>query len=276
MECATTIPRVVQFHWYIMMHDFGNRLRKRKASDADFKNFQCLTVMDLDGLSASQISSKVLSIIKEQAFVDSLCFPETMYKTLVINAPSFFSVTWKIIKGFLDARTAGKIEIISSKSRAHSRLLELVDADQLPADYGGKAESTTDSMTREALESTDIPGLKRFKSEIIFVRSQGSSTIDLAVGEEMSVNVHGKGSGSTFSIYNAFDKSKQSVVGKVNFDHIAIQNDDGSPNLPTVVSLTEASGRVKGPGTFKVKGVSKSTRLTSESYLIVCNVFESQ
>ena len=42
------------------------------------------------------------SIIKSQAAVDSLCYPETMNRTLVLNAPVYFSAFWKIVKGFLD------------------------------------------------------------------------------------------------------------------------------------------------------------------------------
>lgn len=273
IECATSLSRLLDFHWYVMMHDFGDRLRKKKAEDPDFRKFQCLTVMDLEGLSITQINSKVLGVIKEQAFVDSLCFPETMYKTLVINAPSFFAATWKIIKGFVDPRTAGKIEIISSKSKAHARLLELVDADQLPSDYGGTDTSTIDTLMVEAVKSTPIEGLKRITSEIISIRSHGSITIELLAGEEMDVNIHGKGSGTFFSIYNTNDKSKKSQIGKVSFDHSSDSTADPERELPTNISLTEASGKVKGPGTFKIKGESKSRRLTSEYYLIVCNVF---
>ena len=65
---------------------------------------------------------------------------------LIVNAPTFFAATWRIIKGWLDPRTAAKIEVISSKSAAEKRLLELVDADLLPTDYGGKAKDTETLM----------------------------------------------------------------------------------------------------------------------------------
>lgn len=92
------------------------------------------------------MSRRALAIIKEQAAIDSVCFPETMSKMLIVNAPTYFSATWGIIKGWLDARTAAKIEVISSRATMEKRLLEFIDADQLPRDYGGTGPDTNDSM----------------------------------------------------------------------------------------------------------------------------------
>lgn len=43
MECITTLDGIIKFHWYIMMHDFANRLRAQKAKDPEnFKRYvQC-------------------------------------------------------------------------------------------------------------------------------------------------------------------------------------------------------------------------------------------
>ena len=100
----------------------------------------------MNKLTTSQLSRRALAIIKEQAAIDSVCFPETMYKMLIVNAPSYFAATWRLIKGWLDARTAAKIEVISSRSAMEKRLLEFVDADQLPSDYGGTGPDTNDSI----------------------------------------------------------------------------------------------------------------------------------
>jgi CRAL/TRIO domain len=104
--------------------------------------FECFCVLDLKGLTMSALSSKALAITKEQAAIDSVCFPETMSKMIIVNAPTFFAATWRIIKGWLDPRTASKIEVISNVKTMEKRLLELIDVDQLPVDYGGKGEHT--------------------------------------------------------------------------------------------------------------------------------------
>ena len=110
------------------------------------RRFECFCVLDLEHLTSSQLTRRALTIIKEQAAIDSLCFPETMSKMLIVNAPTFFSASWRIIKGWLDARTSAKIEVISSKPKMEARLLEFIDAEQLPSDYGGKGPNTSKSM----------------------------------------------------------------------------------------------------------------------------------
>merc|ERR1712029_1154349 len=98
----------------------------------------------------SQVNSKSLAIVKEQSAVDSLCFPETMNKMYIINAPRFFSATWGLIKGWLDARTANKVEVISNRKQWEKALLEYVDAQQLPSDYGGTGPYTQDTIEKES------------------------------------------------------------------------------------------------------------------------------
>jgi hypothetical protein len=104
--------------------------------------------LDLNKLTTSQLSRRALAIVKEQAAIDSICFPETMCKMLIVNAPSYFSATWRVIKGWLDGRTAAKIEVISNRAAMVKRLLEYCDPEQLPSDYGGTGPDTNDTMNQ--------------------------------------------------------------------------------------------------------------------------------
>ena len=165
MECITTLDGILKFHWHVMMHDYKMRLLKHKEAHPNFTRFECVVVIDLDHLSTSQLSQRALSIVKTQTAIDSVCFPETMNRTLVINAPRFFSMTWSIIKGWIDPRTAGKIELISSRKNWESRLRELVDEEQLPSDYGGKGMATTETLKKEAPE-----GVLQQHHELVYVR----------------------------------------------------------------------------------------------------------
>ena len=198
MECITTLDGILKFHWHIMMHDFANRLRAQKAKNPDFKKyvcscvkkyranlmfqrvsnlvlhnplfplstrFECFCVLDLNNLTTSQLSRRAMAIIKEQTAIDSVCFPETMSKMLIVNAPTFFSATWRLIKGWLDPRTANKIEVISSKNAVEKRLLELVDRDQLPEDYGGQGPNTNKTLMEEFGGSAD-----RMSTKMLYLR----------------------------------------------------------------------------------------------------------
>lgn len=111
------------------------------------------------------MSKKALAIIKEQSAVDSLCFPETMSKMFILNAPRFFAASWRLIKGWLDPRTASKIEVCSGKAQATEKLLQYIDEDQLPSDYGGKGPDTTETLR------TQIHGeATKLHSEILHLR----------------------------------------------------------------------------------------------------------
>jgi hypothetical protein len=116
-------------------------------------------------LTTAQLTSRALAIIKEQSAIDSVCFPETMHKMLILNSPTFFSATWRIIKGWLDPRTANKIEVISNTAAGQKRLLELVDAELLPSDYGGKAKDTVTTMDESG------PGLAdKVTTKMMYIR----------------------------------------------------------------------------------------------------------
>ena len=116
--------------------------------------------------------------------IDSVCFPETMNNTLVINAPRFFSLTWNIIKGWIDPRTAGKIELISSRKSWEARLRELVDVDQLPSDYGWKGMATTETLAKDAPE-----GVLKQHHDLVHVRASGHSTVEVPAGGSLHVTV---------------------------------------------------------------------------------------
>ena len=115
------------------------------------------------------MGSRTLEIIKQQAKIDSLCFPETMNKMIIVNAPRFFSVTWKLIKGWLDPRTANKIELFSSTTAAQKKLRELIEHDQLPKDYGGSAEDTNKTLKDNALTEGE-DGMVRMITEVMRLR----------------------------------------------------------------------------------------------------------
>lgn len=261
IECLTSIDGILRFHWYAQMHDFGDRLRAHKKSDSNFTKFECLIVMDLENLSVSQLSSRVLAIIKDQAAIDSLCFPETMYKMLIVNAPRFFSATWKVIKGWLDARTANKVEIISSAKTWKKRLLELVDPDQLPSDYGGTGPSSTALI----LENSSKHDVKRTHTEMLSVRKTASHVFEVAAGETLDITVYTKAkNGAIFSV--STEDKKQVFAEKVDITFKGSSVDNESPET---VKLAEG---LKGPMKYKVKAEAKSGALSYDNYLLSYSV----
>ena len=264
MECITTLDGILKFHWHVMMHDYKQRLLKHKEAHPDFSNFQCVCVIDLDHLSTGQLSQRALNIVKTQTAIDSVCFPETMNKTLVINAPRFFSLTWNIIKGWIDPRTAGKIELISSRKSWEARLRELVDEDLLPSDYGGKGMATTETLAKEAPE-----GVLKQHHELVHVRSSGHSSVEIPAGGEMEVKVFTRAATEvTISIVDENNKSTVLIAG-VKVKHTG---GPGENDPPTSVLITKE--RIKGPEKARIKIESKGGRFsTAGSYMVACNIY---
>ncbi|KAH6928358.1 hypothetical protein HPB50_014948 [Hyalomma asiaticum] len=95
-------------------------------------------VADLDKLSLRQVYSwQVLKAAGYTLHVMEDQYPESIEKFIIINAPSFFPVLWKFLRTLMTQRTADKFEVYGREDGWKERLLDLVDADILPAHYGG-------------------------------------------------------------------------------------------------------------------------------------------
>jgi len=258
LDCITSLEGLLKYHWHIMVHDYGARLRKYKEENPSFCRFECFCILDLAHLSAQQLTSRCLDIVKKQAFIDSLCFPETMNKMIIVNAPRFFTLTWKVIKGWIDVRTANKVELYSSKSSATKRLLELIDVNELPSDYGGSAKSTISVLAEQAV-SSDV---KKMETHILRVRKSASYTYQLASNQEIQISVFTNSTnGASFSI--SLGKNTPTVKG------VTVKSADGSP------TECDISGQQKlsTPGAYKIKGESSSGFLGTDNFVVVIRVF---
>ncbi|KAK7682343.1 hypothetical protein QCA50_014548 [Cerrena zonata] len=92
-------------------------------------------IVDLKGFSLSQFW-QMKNLAKQSFQISQDYFPETMAKLAIVNAPSSFTTIWSFIKPWLAKETAQKVDILGSDYQ--KVLLELVDAENLPASLGGK------------------------------------------------------------------------------------------------------------------------------------------
>lgn len=67
-------------------------------------------------------------------------YPETLGELFIINAPWVFTPLWAMVRPWLDPVTAAKFHVLGSKFQ--KQLLEVIDADQLPVEYGGTCRCT--------------------------------------------------------------------------------------------------------------------------------------
>ena len=134
-----------KYFWHTFYHSFREKMAEAREKNPDFVRCESINVIDLKGMSSAQLTSEAMDCMKGVGALANF-FPETLHCMVILNAPTWFSLTWKIIKTFIDPRTARKITVYSNESKGNARLLELVDKSQIPNDFGGSAPSLTKSI----------------------------------------------------------------------------------------------------------------------------------
>ena len=61
------------------------------------------------------------------------CYPETVHRIYIVNAPSVFQVVWRFVKQWVDPQTATKIQVLGKDY--HARFRELLPGVELPDLY---------------------------------------------------------------------------------------------------------------------------------------------
>jgi len=99
---------------------------------------QTLAIMDLKGVGLRHLTGEVKNILSAFTRNDQDNYPETLGKTLIINAPAVFRAIWTIVKPMLDPRTQAKIEVCPNDYM--KVLTRWVDPANIPQYLGGKSQ----------------------------------------------------------------------------------------------------------------------------------------
>ncbi|KAJ3208946.1 cytosolic factor, phosphatidylinositol/phosphatidylcholine transfer protein [Entophlyctis luteolus] len=92
------------------------------------------TIMDLKNVPIMQFNS-IRKFLAQVTHIAQNYYPETLGSMFLINAPLVFQGVWKVVKGMLDENTVAKISILGASYQ--KELLQVIDAENLPAEYGG-------------------------------------------------------------------------------------------------------------------------------------------
>jgi hypothetical protein len=112
----------VEYQWAVL----DNRLEGK-----------CFSILDLEGIGMRDIvGGSAMGFVKGVSKLLQAHYPVRSTKIILVNVPSWFNMIWKVVKPLLHERTVKKT-VICNGAEIGRQLLELVDADQLPAQYGG-------------------------------------------------------------------------------------------------------------------------------------------
>jgi len=116
------------------------RLESKWFSTIETKGYWPGFVMfeDLSGLGWHSLSSKVLGACQQIVEINQNYYPDMLRKMFVINVPSIFYMSWKVIQLWLEQRTLVKIELCSGDyTEIESKIYKVIEREQMPVRLGG-------------------------------------------------------------------------------------------------------------------------------------------
>jgi hypothetical protein len=132
---VTTIDRYVKYHVKEFEKTFN--VKFPACSIAAKRHIdQSTTILDVQGVGLSNFNKAAKDLLQSIQKIDNDNYPETLNRMFIINAGCGFRLLWNTVKSFLDPKTTAKIHVLGNKYQ--TKLLEIIDANELPEFLGGK------------------------------------------------------------------------------------------------------------------------------------------
>lgn len=132
-----TTEELIQTHIYWLEICCQRARERSRQLGIHVENFTM--IYDMKGCKLSM--RKCLPIFRQSFQIDNNYYPERLGHMIALNPPAVFPVLWNLVKPWLDPVTKTKIVVVKKGPEAATTLLQYIDADQLPQEYGGSCKA---------------------------------------------------------------------------------------------------------------------------------------
>lgn len=101
------------------------------------------TISDLNGCNLEM--RKLIPLSRQANHIYSNYYPERLGQMFIINPPMIFPILWNLTKSWLDPILKERIFVIKKGPETTRTLLQHIDSDQLPQEYGGSCQTCATS-----------------------------------------------------------------------------------------------------------------------------------
>ncbi|CAH9054583.1 unnamed protein product [Cuscuta europaea] len=138
---VTSLDRYIRYH--VQEFEKSLHIRFPACSKAAKRRIdKSLTILDVEGVSMTNLSKPVREVIMRLQKIDNDIYPETLGQMFILNAGPGFRLVWNVLKPFLDPETTSKIHVLGSCYQR--KLLEVIDEGELPEVFGGRCNCAED------------------------------------------------------------------------------------------------------------------------------------